>query len=85
MTMQIIPAFEPLLSSLPTGREFHKPQDYVAPVLEEDVVSRMRAPPDYSEAAAYRDEDDSQSDTEPQDPVGAFPGTANDYTSGIHY
>jgi hypothetical protein len=85
MIMQIIPQFEPLLSSLPTGREFHKPQDYVPPMIEEDILSRMRAPPDYSEAAAYKDEDDSQSDSEAQDPVGAFPGTANDYSNSIHY
>jgi hypothetical protein len=45
----------------------------------------MRAPPNYSEAAAYRNEEDSQSDTEAQDPVGAFPGTANDYNGSIQY
>lgn len=83
--MQVIPQFESLLSSLPTGREFHKPQEYIAPIIEEDVLGRMRAPPNYSEAAAYRNEEDSQSDTEAQDPVGAFPGTANDYNGSIQY
>lgn len=85
MTMQIIPQFEPLLSNLPSGREFHKAQDYAPPRLEEDVLMRMRAPPDYSEAAAYKQTEDSNSDEEDSGPVGAFPGTANDYNENIHY
>jgi hypothetical protein len=85
MTMQIIPLFEPLLSNLPSGREFHKAQDYVPTRLEDEVLIRMRAPPDYSEAAAYKLAEDSNSDEEDSDPVGAFPGTANDYTGNIHY
>jgi hypothetical protein len=85
MTMQIIPQFEPLLSNLPTGREFHKPQVFVVTMLQEDVLVRMRAPPDYSDAAVYKDEDDSQSEDEGQDPVGAFPGTANEYGGSTHF
>jgi len=86
MTMQTIPNFEPLLSHLPTGRlETHKTQDYAIPVLQEDELVRMRAPPDYSEAALFKDGDDSQSEDEVNDPVGAFPGTANEYSGGTHF
>jgi hypothetical protein len=81
MTMQIVPPFEPLLSNMPSGREYHQRQEYQRPMLEEDALSRMRAPPDPSEASKYRDRpQDSDSEDETEDPVGAFPGTRQDYT-----
>jgi hypothetical protein len=84
MTMQLIPQFDPLLSSLPVGREFHKPQRFAVPVLGEDVLVQMRAPPEYSESFAYKDDEDSQSDPDMEDPVGAFPGTANSYAASSY-
>jgi len=47
----------------------------------------MRAPPDPAELTAYKENgyDDSGSDTEVNDPVGAFPGTARDYTATPYY
>ena len=45
--------------------------------LSEDELSRMRAPPDPAEF--YKDDEDSASDDEQTDPVGAFPGTGSQY------
>jgi hypothetical protein len=81
LAMQIIPPFESLLSNMPSGREYHQRQDYQKPMLEEDALARMRAPPDPVDSSRYRDPtQDSDSEDEDEDPVGAFPGTRNDYT-----
>ena len=85
MSVQLIPPSEPLLSSLPSGREYHRPQDYIPPTLDEDALARMRAPPDPTETAAFRNEDDSASEGEDGDPVGAFPGTKQDYSTSSNY
>jgi hypothetical protein len=85
MTMQLIPKFQDLLSKLPAKREFHGDVSYKPSLLTNETLVRMRAPPEYSLASAYKDDEDSQSDLEPTDPVGAYPGTAQDYQSGLHY
>jgi hypothetical protein len=85
MTMQLIPKFQELLSKLPTGRDFHGNVSYTAPILGNETLVQMRAPPEYSLASAYKDDEDSQSDLELEDPVGAFPGTRVDYQGSAHY
>jgi hypothetical protein len=80
MTMQIIPLSGPLLASMPSGREYHTPQEYILPELSEDVLAKMRAPPDPGDLSLYKDDnDDSGSEEEQPDPVGAFPGTGSEY------
>ena len=77
MMMQIIPPSDTLLANMPSGREYHIPQEYTIPELSEEELSRMRAPPDPAEF--YKDDEDSASDDEQTDPVGAFPGTGSEY------
>ncbi len=68
------------MASMPSGREIHSPKPFVVPTLDEDVLSRMRAPPSPNEALYRGDVTDSeededlgyQKDTVPS--VGAFPG-----------
>jgi hypothetical protein len=79
MTMQIIPPSAPLLANMPSGREYHIPQDYTIPELSEEELARMRAPPNPAEF--YKDDEDSASDEEQPDPVGAFPGTGSEYSA----
>jgi len=84
--MHTIPPSQPLIADLPGGRDFHKPQSYISPALGEDVLTNLRAPPDPNELAAYREGfDDSASESEYNDPVGAFPGTSKDYPSTSYY
>jgi hypothetical protein len=77
--MQIIPPSGPLLATMPSGREYHIPQEYTIPELGEDELAKMRAPPDPVDLDLYKDDDDSASDDEQLDPVGAFPGTGSEY------
>ena len=91
MNVQIVPPFEPLLGSTPSGREYHTPQTYEPPKLDPDTLAQMRAPPDPTEHAFRGDEEDSGGEDAygRSDPVGAFPGTGTEYgrsaTSSSYY
>ncbi|KAL8758141.1 MAG: hypothetical protein Q9199_001725, partial [Rusavskia elegans] len=69
---QLIPPFEPLLASMPSGREIHSSTTYVALELDTDVLERMRAPPDADDARALAGDDDSSED---EAHVDSLPGT----------
>ena len=84
--MQIVPPFEPLLASMPSGREYHTPKPYQPPSLEASVIERMRAPPDPTELGLNSIAADSGSDDdESSEPVGAFPGTEHEYKGSTTY
>jgi len=93
VNVQLVPPFEPLLVSMPSGREYHLPQPYSPPTLDAESLARMRAPLDPEDRAFRGDEDDSGGEEEfggrVGDPVGAFPGTGGDYarsgTSNSYY
>ncbi|KAK8213489.1 hypothetical protein M8818_002791 [Zalaria obscura] len=87
VNVQLVPPFEPLLASMPSGREYHTPKPFVAPSLEPDVLARMRAPPDPEDDGFRGNEEDSDDEntTTPSDPVGAFPGTRQHYEAGSNY
>ncbi|KAK3208255.1 hypothetical protein GRF29_77g138865 [Pseudopithomyces chartarum] len=71
ISIQTIPPPTSLLSTMPSGREYHSPKPYAIPTLEEDAIVRMRAPPDPGEAFEG-EEDDSEEEERGQLP-GAFP------------
>ncbi|TKA22520.1 hypothetical protein B0A50_08060 [Salinomyces thailandicus] len=87
VNVQPVPAWEPLIASMPSGREYHSPQPWTPPVLDAGTLTRMRVPPDPDEAAFRGEEPDSGDDGDggkryglrSPDPVGAFPGTGGDY------
>lgn len=73
---QLIPPSDPLMVSMPSGRDMYTTQPFVPPVLDEDTLARMRAPPDREWMAG--DHDDSSSDegdkTQQSKLPGSFPG-----------
>ncbi|KAI9819623.1 MAG: hypothetical protein M1827_007073 [Pycnora praestabilis] len=81
MNTQLVPPSESLFASMPSGREIHTLKIFVPPSLEEYVLVRMRAPPS-PQPSSFKGSSD-ESDDEPaefeNDPVGAFPGTRQDY------
>lgn len=92
VNVQLVPDFEPLLSQMPSGREFHQPQPWTPPTLDASSLMQMRAPPEPADKAFKGEEDDSGSEDGyggSTEPVGAFPGTAADYgrstTSNSYY
>jgi hypothetical protein len=99
VNVQVVPDFEPLLAQqMPSGREYHTPENWSPPALDAGTLVRMRAPLDAGERAFKGEEDDSGDDeggyggvtAGTGEPVGAFPGTAADYggrskTSNSYY
>jgi hypothetical protein len=91
MNVQTVPPFEPLIANMPSGREYHTPQVYQPPTMDSSTLAQMRAPPDPAELAFRGDEEDSGGEDSHgrSEPVGAFPGTANEYrrspTSSSYY
>lgn len=82
--IQLIPPSEPLLASMPSGREYHTTKMFVIPALDEHSLIRMRAPPDPSDAFRGEEEDSADED-ERSAPAGAFPGTKADYVPSSSY
>ncbi|TKA77172.1 hypothetical protein B0A55_04461 [Friedmanniomyces simplex] len=83
INVQLVPPYEPLLASMPTGREYHSPQPYQPPLLDAQTLALMRAPPDPEERVFRGDEEDSGGEEyggRTSEPVGAFPGTSQDYS-----
>ncbi|ATY62270.1 pH-response regulator palC [Cordyceps militaris] len=79
MNTKAVPSPASLLPRMPSGRDIHTIKPYVPPVLGQDVLDAMRAPPE-------REDDldgDLSSDAEesgPANPPGAYPGS--EYSGG---
>lgn len=80
---QPIPPIGPLMSSMPSGREIHALKPFTPPALESSILEAMRAPPDCVDD--YGGNPSSDEEGEDQDPVGAFPGTKDDYAGSSKY
>ncbi|KAI0173420.1 hypothetical protein GGR52DRAFT_571931 [Hypoxylon sp. FL1284] len=84
MLTQSIPAPGTLIASLPSGRDMHTIKPYQPPELGRETLEAMRAPPDRSDD--FGDEQASSDDDErtaAATPVGAFPGTHDQYARSI--
>lgn len=77
---QAIPAPGTLLASLPSGREIHNVKPYQLPELGRESLEAMRAPPDRADDFGD-DQFSSDDETVVSTPVGAFPGTSEEYRS----
>lgn len=87
MNVQLVPPSDTLLANMPLGRDIHTPKPYISPSLDEDVLARMRAPPDEDDLKARNDGSDSSDEdgSGSKDPVGAFPGTKGEYIGDSAY
>ncbi|KAF1812362.1 pH-response regulator protein palC [Eremomyces bilateralis CBS 781.70] len=83
VNVQVIPPYDPLLSTIPSGREYHTPKPFKAPNPEEDIVFRMRAPPGHHDDTK-QGESDSDDEEHPA-PPGAFLGSQATSTSANVY
>jgi hypothetical protein len=86
VNVQLVPSYEPLVANMPSGREYHTPKPYEVPTLDEEVIARMRAPPDPRDLKYNEADDDSNPEIDAAEPVGAFPGTREQYSgTGSYY
>ncbi|KAK5658836.1 hypothetical protein OQA88_1648 [Cercophora sp. LCS_1] len=77
---QAIPPTGPLLAQMPSGREIHTLKRFQPPSLSAATLEAMRAPPDRSDEPGTYGSSDEETLTE-STPVGAFPGTQEEYRS----
>ena len=89
VNVQLVPAWEPLLASMPSGRDYPKPEAYQPPVLDAGVLARLRAPVEEGQRGWVGEEADSGDEMggggyggATGAPVGAFPGSEGDYGIG---
>lgn len=77
---QLIPPSDPLIANMPSGREVHPTKPYVPPKLDDDILARMRAPPEAAKVDLMAGDDDSSSNDEDGKGQislpGAFPGSS---------
>ncbi|THZ96213.1 pH-response regulator protein palC [Aureobasidium pullulans] len=77
INVQAVPPSEPLMATMPSGREYHTQKPYMPPQLDVSLLARLRAPVDPQQRAFGGDEDDSGDEGAAKEPVvvpGAFPG-----------
>jgi len=82
---QKVPEYKPLLVSLPSGMNVPAGQ-WQPPILSEDELVQMRAPPDTEtmEQNSSGDENEDISKERRLGPAGAFPGTQGEYKESYY-
>lgn len=80
INVQLVPEWKPLLALLPSGMNMPIDERWKPSLVEEDELAAMRAPPDDSELGDVGSSEDE--DNGPKQPVGAFPGTHQEYGGG---
>ena len=82
---QLIPPSDPLVASMPSGRDIHATKLFAPPSLDGDILTKMRAPPDADEVDADNDSSDDEADKAPGGLPGAFPGSGSTASSNNSY
>ncbi|THX14233.1 pH-response regulator protein palC [Aureobasidium pullulans] len=88
INVQAVPPSEPLMATMPSGREYHTQKPYMSPQLDVSLLARLRAPVDPQQRAFGGDEDDSGDEGAAREPVvvpGAFPGAATAGGGNAYY
>ena len=69
---------------MPSGRDIHSTKLFTVPVLGDEALTRMRAPPDADEMDG--DDDSGSDDDEVQDSLpGTFPGSSSTASTETSY
>lgn len=84
VSFQKVPEYQPLLATLPSGMNMPLGEKWQQPVLSEEDLVQMRAPPDYEEQ--YQDSSGSEDEgvEDKSAPAGAFPGTDGHYKESYY-
>lgn len=79
MNTKAIPSANSLKGQIPSGRDLVSVPEYSPPEPDKNILEAMRAPPDPKDD--YIPDMSSDDETKsPEPPVGAFPGTGDDYS-----
>lgn len=84
MNTQPIPPSGPLLSNLPSGRDIHSPPPPYKPAsLDEEQLSRMRAPPDEAGDVFFGNDPDDSDDEDISPNTHRSPSTFPDRSQTV--
>lgn len=72
---------------MPSGRDLQPVRPYDPPQLDKSVLEATRAPPEHPDDVIYESSDDETKVGQPfqGDPVGAYPGSRQEYSSTPGY
>lgn len=62
VNVQVVPPEGPLMAGLPSGREYHSPQPWVPPALDEGTLAVMRAPVQPGNSGGFGGEEEDSGD-----------------------
>lgn len=85
MNVQVVPEWRDLAKTMPSGRHMPASAIWSPPLLDEDELARMRAPPELRivDDESSGDEDADQDNLRPHRTPGSFPG--DDSQGGSYY
>ena len=82
VNVQIVPDWKPLMAEMPSGMNIPVEDKWRMPVLSEEELAGMRAPPEDDGGVSSSEDEGSGRE---KAPVGAFPGTDRDYDGKEYY
>ena len=86
MNTQLVPPSDAILSEAPSGRDIYSTKSFLPPNLDEEVLARMRAPPEVDESVNIADDDSSGEEGKgKKEPPGSFSGDPTSEPSGDPY
>ena len=83
VNVQLVPEWKPLLATMPSGMVLPIEERWKPASLEEDELAAMRGPPEDGGDGGGDSSDDGE--VKRSQPVGAFPGTSQDYQGSGYY
>ena len=72
---QPIPSSDLLVATMPLGRDMYTTKSFVPPLLDEEILTRLRAPPEQED---HEDDDESSSDEDERLHSSSLPGAFSD-------
>ena len=82
VNVQIVPDWKLLMAEMPSGMNIPVEEKWKMPVLSEEELAGMRAPPEDDGGVSSSEDEGSGRE---KVPVGAFPGTDRDYHGKEYY
>ena len=70
---------------MPSGRDIHSPKPLVPSSLDDDTLTRMRAPPDVDQVGDNNECSSDEGEAAEDGLPGAFPGSSSTASNGNSY
>lgn len=86
INIQLVPEWRPLLATLPSGMNMPIDEKWRPALLSEEELTQMRAPPESDDLGGGENSSGEEDEgVNGREPVGAFPGTHDEYSKTSYY